>query len=80
MAKENLQTTTKEETNTNETSDHSHSEAEDPDNLQIVINRVRAVTIKAPLTIQGTFTKGIIDSGAEVTVLSEHFITLFRRI
>ena len=76
MAKENLQTTTKEETNTNETSDHSHSEAEDPDNLQIVINRVRAVTIKAPLTIQGTFTKGIIDTSAEVTVLSKRLYNL----
>ena len=45
---------------------------EDKENsLQIVISRVRAVTIKAPITIQGITTKAVIDTGAEVTVLSD---------
>ena len=65
-----------EETHCNETSRQSPL-VEESDHLQITIDRVRAVTIKAPLTIQGTFTKGIIDTGAEVTVLSEQLYNLF---
>ena len=64
-----------EETHCNETSRQSPL-VEESDHLQITIDRVRAVTIKAPLTIQGTFTKGIIDTGAEVTVLSERLYNL----
>ena len=44
--------------------------------LQINIERVRAVTIKALLTIQGIRTKAIVDTGAEVTVMSEYLYNL----
>lgn len=49
----------------------------EPDVLQIIIDRVRAVTIKTLLTVQGLQTKAIIDTGAEVTVLSERLYNLF---
>ena len=39
--------------------------------LQIVVDRVRAVTIRTFLSVQGIKTKAIVDTGAEVTVLSE---------
>lgn len=52
----------------------SNREASDGDegNLQIVIDRVRAVTIKLPLTIQGQNLKAVIDTGAEVTVFNNN--------
>ena len=40
------------------------------DVFQIIIDRVRAVTIRALLSIEGIFTKAFVDTGAEVTVLS----------
>ena len=50
-----------------------HSQVHEPDGriLQIVVDRVRAVTIRALLSVQGFKTKAIVDTGAEVTVLSE---------
>lgn len=44
--------------------------------LQIVIDRVRAVTIRTLISIQGILTKAIVDTGAEVTVLSEKLYNL----
>lgn len=49
----------------------STSLEEDEHSFQVIINRVRAVTIKAPIKIQGMMTKAVIDTGAEVTVLSD---------
>ena len=50
-----------------------HSQVHEPDGriLQIVVDRVRAVTIRPLLSVQGFKTKAIVDTGAEVTVLSE---------
>ena len=45
--------------------------------LQIVVDRVRAVTIRTLLSIQGILTKAIVDTGAEVTILSERLHNLF---
>ena len=45
--------------------------------LQIVVDRVRAVTIRTLLSIQGILTKAIVDTGAEVTILSESLYNLF---
>ena len=45
--------------------------------LQIIVDRVRAVTIKALLTVQGIQAKAIVDTGAEVTVLSERLYNIF---
>lgn len=50
---------------------------EEFDDLQIIIERVRAVTIKTPLTVQGIQAKAIVDTGAEVTVLSEQLYNSF---
>lgn len=47
-----------------------------PQVLQIVIDRVRAVTIRTLISIQGILTKAIVDTGAEVTVLSEKLYNL----
>ena len=38
---------------------------------KIVLNRVRAVTVKVPVAIEDICVKAVIDTGAEVTVLSE---------
>ena len=46
------------------------------DVFQIIIDRVRAVTIRALLSIEGIFTKAIVDTGAEVTVLSERLYNM----
>ena len=45
--------------------------------LQIIIDRVRAVTIRTLLCVQGILTKAIADTGAEVTVLSERLYNMF---
>lgn len=45
--------------------------------LQIFIDRVRAVTIRTLISIQGLLTNAIVDTGAEVTVLSERLYNLF---
>lgn len=45
--------------------------------LQIIIDRVRAVTIRTILSIQGIMTKAIVDTGAEVTVISERIYNMF---
>lgn len=37
----------------------------------IVIDRVRAVTLKAPIVVEGKEVKCVVDTGAEVTVMSE---------
>ena len=47
------------------------------EDLQIIIERVRAVTIKTPLSEQGLPTKAIVDTGAEVTVLSKQLYDSF---
>ena len=39
--------------------------------FHIVVNRAAAVTVKAPLLVMGKEVKAVIDTGAEVTVLSE---------
>lgn len=39
----------------------------------IIINRVKAATMKVPLVISEQNTKAVIDTGAEITVLSEVF-------
>jgi len=36
----------------------------------VVINRVRSVTVKVPIGIQGQLVKAVVDTGAEVTVMS----------
>ena len=46
------------------------NEDEDDCHLQIVLNRVRTVTIKVPISINGTSAKAVVDTGAEVTVIS----------
>ena len=38
--------------------------------VDVVIDRVRAVTLRAPITIEGKVFHAVIDTGAEVTVLS----------
>ena len=64
--------------NENKTSDLSDSQTVEtkPQVLQIVIDRVRAVTIRTLISIQGILTKAIVDTGAEVTVLSEKLYNL----
>ena len=42
----------------------------------IVIDRVTAATIKVPLVIGGIHSKAVIDTGAEVTVMSEALYTM----
>lgn len=37
----------------------------------VVIDRVHAVTIRAPVTIEGIEMNAVVDTGAEVTVMSE---------
>lgn len=37
----------------------------------VVIDRVHAVTIRAPVTIEGIEINAVVDTGVEVTVLSE---------
>lgn len=44
--------------------------------LQILINRASAVTIKVPITIQNIESKAVVDTGAEVTVISEKLYSL----
>ena len=39
----------------------------------IIIDRVKVATMKVPLVISELNTKAVIDTGAEVTVLSEAF-------
>jgi hypothetical protein len=39
--------------------------------MLFVIDRVHAVTIKAPVTIEGIEINAVVDTGAEVTVMSE---------
>lgn len=45
--------------------------------VDIVIDRVRSVTLRAPLSIEGLDISAVVDTGAEVTVMSE---TLFSSI
>jgi predicted aspartyl protease len=39
--------------------------------VEIVINSVRAVTLKVPVITNGQVVKAVVDTGAEVTVMSE---------
>ena len=54
----------------------SNTSSKEVSMLQINIVRVRAVTIKALLTVQGIRTKAVVDTGAEVTVMSEYLYNL----
>ena len=47
--------------------------AEDSDLEDVVINRVRAVTVKAPVCVMGQPVGAVVDTGAEVTVISHKF-------
>ena len=49
----------------------------DEQTLQVIVDRVRAVTIKALMSVQGILTKAIVDTGAEVTVMSERVYNMF---
>ncbi|CAC5397869.1 unnamed protein product [Mytilus coruscus] len=39
--------------------------------VDVIIDRVRSVTLRAPLSIEGQKVKAVVDTGAEVTVMSE---------
>ncbi|CAC5380004.1 unnamed protein product [Mytilus coruscus] len=39
--------------------------------VDVVIDRVRAVTLRVPIVIEGDFLNAVIDTGAEVTVMSQ---------
>lgn len=43
----------------------------------VIIDRVRSVTIKAPVRIEGVEINSVVDTGVEVTVMSD---TMFYRI
>ena len=60
-----------------ETNDVQQSTVANERILQIIIDRVRAVTIRTLLCVQGILTKAIVDTGAEVTVLSERLYNMF---
>ena len=49
----------------------------DEQTLQVIVDRVRAVTIKALMSVQGILTKAIVDTGAEVTLMSERVYNMF---
>lgn len=49
----------------------------DAEDVSIIIDRVRAASIKVPLVVNGIESKAVIDTGAEVTVLNE---TLYSQI
>jgi hypothetical protein len=49
----------------------SQSETEGAYECQVVIDRLRSVTIRAPICVAGQKMKAVVDTGAEVTVLSE---------
>lgn len=42
----------------------------DDQDMEVFINRVNAVTIRAPILVEGQEVKAVIDTGAEVTVIS----------
>ena len=44
---------------------------------EVFINRVNAVSIMAPISVEGLAVKAVIDTGAEVTVIST---SLFEKI
>ena len=60
-----------------ETNDVQQSTVANERILQTIIDRVRAVTIRTLLCVQGILTKAIVDTGAEVTVLSERLYNMF---
>ena len=60
-----------------ETNDVQQSTVANERILQIIIDRVRAVTIWTLLCVQAILTKAIVDTGAEVTVLSERLYNMF---
>jgi hypothetical protein len=49
----------------------SEEEGEEFKECQIDIDRIRSVTIRAPVCVAGLAVKAVVDTGAEVTVLSE---------
>ena len=72
---ENISAATAENVYLPDTSNQSNTkECKD---LKIIIEPVRAVTIKTPLTVQGLPTKAIVDTGAEMTVLSKQLYDSF---
>lgn len=50
---------------------NDEEKVESDDCIEIIVNRVRAVTIKAPIKIGGQYLFAVIDTGAEVTVMSD---------
>lgn len=53
-----------------EESGDSSEDADQDHSGDVVINRVRSVTVKAPISISGQSVKAVVDTGAEVTVMS----------
>lgn len=51
--------------------------SEENTEFEVIIDRVSAVTIKAPLSIGGQPVKAVIDTGAEVTVINESLLDRF---
>ncbi|CAC5382087.1 unnamed protein product [Mytilus coruscus] len=43
----------------------------DMTSVDVVIDRVRAVTLRVPIVIEGDYLNAVIDTGAEVTVMSQ---------
>ncbi|CAC5407836.1 unnamed protein product [Mytilus coruscus] len=61
-----------------DTIDIEHFDGSEEDTeCEVVIDRVSAVTIKAPLSIGGQPVKAVIDTGAEVTVINESLLDRF---
>ena len=62
-----------------EVSDNTFSTVDvaDPD---IIIDRVRAVTIRVPVEIEEQSVRAVVDTGAEVTVMSELCFNVFLKV
>lgn len=48
--------------------------------VDIVINRVRAVTMRVPVVTNGIEVNAVVDTGAEVTVINEAKLFIVRRV